>query len=158
MIKIRKSRAGEGDRAVQIWRDAVDATHHFLTPEDRAAIDKDVLDFLPHADLWFAVNADDYPLAFMMLGEGSMEALFVDPKFRGIGVGAALVRFGLSHHPVMTTDVNEQNDQAIGFYERMGFRRTGRSALDDYGRAYPLIHLIYDARADCLPQGGIVDR
>ncbi|HQR90517.1 MAG TPA: GNAT family N-acetyltransferase, partial [Caulobacter sp.] len=59
------------------------------------------------------------------------------------GVGAALVKHGLSLHPSMTTDVNEQNGQAVGFYERMGFRRTGRSPLDGQGRPYPLIHLAY---------------
>jgi putative acetyltransferase len=41
----------------------------------------------------------------------------------------------------MTTDVNEQNAQAVGFYEHMGFTRTGRSPLDGQGRPYPLIHL-----------------
>ena len=64
---------------------------------------------------------------------------------RGTGIGAALVRHGLALHPRMTTDVNEQNGQAVGFYERMGFKRIGRSALDDQGRPYPLIHLAYQA-------------
>lgn len=54
-----------------------------------------------------------------------------------------LVRHGISLHPKMTTDVNEQNSQAVGFYERMGFRRAGRSEVDGEGRPYPLIHLEY---------------
>jgi putative acetyltransferase len=41
----------------------------------------------------------------------------------------------------MTTDVNEQNGQAVGFYKRMGFTATGRSPLDGQGRPYPLLHL-----------------
>ena len=40
-------------------------------------------------------------------------------------------------------NVNEQNLQAIGIYERLGFERCGRSAIDGQGRAYPLIHLRY---------------
>ncbi|WP_312552049.1 acetyltransferase [Massilia sp.] len=143
MITIRHSRANEGERAIDIWRRAVDATHDFLSREDRQAIDAMVCDFLPKVPLWFAVDANDEPLAFMFIDGGHMEALFVDPAHCGSGVGAALVRHGLSLHPAMTTDVNEQNAQALGFYEKMGFQRTGRSPLDGQGRPYPIIHLEY---------------
>lgn len=145
MINIRTSRPDEGQRAVEIWRRAVDATHGFLSKEDRRAIDEMVCDFLPQVSLWLAVDGNDYPLAFMYIDKGHMEALFVDPACRGMGIGAALVSHGLSLHPGMTTDVNEQNVQAIGFYEKMGFSRTGRSSLDGQGRAYPVIHLKYIA-------------
>ena len=143
MTTIRKSCPDEGERAIEIWRRAVDATHHFLTLEDRRAIDTMVCDFLPNVPLWFAVDANDYPLAFMFIDNGHMEALFVDPVGRGTGIGASLVRHGLSLHSDMTTDVNEQNLQALGFYEKMGFKRTGRSSLDGQGRPYPIIHLRY---------------
>jgi putative acetyltransferase len=143
MTTIRKSRPDEGARAVEIWRRAVDATHDFLCPEDRKAIDDLVCDFLPKAPLWLAVDTNDYPQAFMLIDSGHMEALFVDPACRGTGIGAALVHHGLTLHPKMTTDVNEQNGRAVGFYEKMGFKRTGRSPLDGQGRPYPLIHLEY---------------
>lgn len=144
MTVIRNSRPNEGERAVEIWRRAVDATHNFLSQKDRQAIDDMVCDFLPNVPLWFAVDVNDYPLAFMFIDNGHMEALFVDPAYHGTGIGGALVRHGLSLHPNMTTDVNEQNAQALGFYEKMGFKRTGRrSALDGQGRPYPIIHLEY---------------
>ncbi len=143
MTMIRLSRPEDGKRIIAIWRAAVDATHDFLAPEDRLALDELVCGFLPHATHWLAVDSADTPLAFMLIDEGHMEALFVDPAHRGTGIGAALVRHGLALHPGMTTDVNEQNAQALGFYERMGFQRTGRSALDGQGRPYPLIHLAF---------------
>lgn len=142
-MMIRPSRPEDADRIIAIWRDAVDATHDFLTLEDRLALDDLVSGFLPEAPLLLAVDADDRPLGFMLIDGGHMEALFIDPAHRGTGVGAALLRHGLSLHPQMTTDVNEQNAQAVGFYEHMGFARTGRSALDGQGRPYPLIHLAY---------------
>jgi putative acetyltransferase len=143
MISIRISRPDDGERAIEIWRHAVDATHHFLIPEDRQAIDAMVCDFLPKVPLWLAVDTSDYPLALMFIDNGHMEALFVAPAYRGNGIGATLVRHGLALHSNMTTDVNEQNLQALGFYEKMGFTRTGRSALDGQGRPYPIIHLEY---------------
>lgn len=142
-MTIRTSRPDDGERVIDIWRRAVDATHDFLAPDDRLAIDAMVCTFLPQAPLWLAVDANDRPLAFMLVDGAHMEALFVDPACRGTGVGAALVRHALALHPGMTTDVNEQNAQAIGFYERMGFVRTGRSPLDGQGRPYPLIHLAH---------------
>lgn len=146
MIAIRRSGPDDGEPMVRIWRDAVDATHAFLAPEDRGALDDLVAGFLPTAPAWLAVDEDDRPLGFMLIEDGHMAALFVDPIAHGRGVGAALVRQGLALHPAMTTDVNEQNDAAVGFYERMGFRRTGRSETDRQGKPYPLIHLAFGRR------------
>lgn len=141
MITLRKSTPADGVAVVDIWRRAVDATHHFLTPEDRRDIDAEVLGFLPAATLDLAVDERGRPVAFMLLDGDRMEALFVDPDHRGGGVGRALVQDALRRHPGLATDVNEQNAQAVGFYERLGFERIGRSERDGQGRAYPLIHL-----------------
>ncbi|MCW2245401.1 putative acetyltransferase [Azospirillum fermentarium] len=144
MITIRLSRPEDGARAVDIWRAAVDATHDFLSPADRRAIDAEVADFLPHAPLWLAVDGQDTAIGFMLLDGGRMEALFIHPDHRGTGVGRALVAHALAQHPGLTTDVNEQNTQAVGFYQRLGFRPTGRSDTDGQGRPYPLIHLRHE--------------
>lgn len=143
MIKIRTSTRKDGERVMDIWRRAVDATHDFLSPDDRRDIEKEVAGFLPGAPLWVAVDSQDRAVAFMLLGGSHMEALFVDPAHRGSGVGRSLVRHALSICPNLTTDVNEQNAQAVGFYARMGFQPTGRSETDGQGRSYPLIHLRY---------------
>ncbi len=144
MLKLRKSTPADGERIVEIWRDAVDATHHFLAPEDRRAIEAEVRGSLPGADLWLAVTSEDRPVGFMGLSGRHMDALFIDLAHRGQGVGRALVEHALAMSQVLTTDVNEQNPQAVGFYERMGFKPFGRSERDGEGRPYPLIHLRRD--------------
>ena len=141
MIKLRPSRPEDGQRVVEIWRAAVDATHDFLSAEDKAAIHVEVRGFLPSAPLMLAVDDRDRPLGFMLIDNGHMQALFIDPEHRGAGIGAILIDYALAVHPVLTTDVNEQNQQAVGFYEHMGFERAGWSATDGQGRPYPLIHL-----------------
>ena len=143
MFTIRSSRPTDGARILEIWRGAVDATHFFLSVEDRIAIGQEVCAFLPQAPLTLAVDQDDRPLGFMLIDNGHMEALFIDPTAFGHGIGAALVRHGLVLYPGMTTDVNEQNERAVGFYNRMGFIQTGRSSLDGQGRPYPLLHLAH---------------
>ncbi|KQO02532.1 MULTISPECIES: acetyltransferase [Stenotrophomonas] len=141
MPTLRPSRPQDGARIIDIWRRAVDATHHFLAAADRQAIDAEVCGFLPHAPLLLAVDADDVPMAFMLVVDGHMEALFVDPAHHGRGLGRLLVQQALRGHPRLGTDVNAQNAQAMAFYARLGFVETGRSPLDGQGRPYPLVHL-----------------
>ena len=138
---IRMSTAADGQRMVEIWRDAVDATHDFLSPADREAIEADVSGFLPHAPAWLWIDRHGTPRAFMILTGSRMEALFIDPGFHRQGIGRQLVEYALSNEPILTTEVNEQNWGARSFYEKMGFRPIGWSALDEQGRPYPLIHL-----------------
>jgi GNAT superfamily N-acetyltransferase len=48
-----------------------------------------------------AVDEADYPLAFMLIDEGHMQALFVDPDSRGTGIGQGFGAARLepaSHH------------------------------------------------------------
>ena len=141
MLKIRMSRPSEAPDVIQIWKNSVDATHDFLTVHDRQEIEKEVTGFFSETPVWVAVNQDDVPLGFMFLHDGHLEALFVDASARGLGVGKQLMLHALALHSDLSVDVNEQNQQALGFYRYMGFEVSGRSERDGQGRAYPLLHL-----------------
>lgn len=41
-----------------------------------------------------------------------------------------------------SVDVNEQNPQAIGFYEHHGFRTVSRTTHDPSGKPYPILHMV----------------
>ena len=138
---IRPATARDAPRNLEIWRNAVAATHGFLASEDLARIDAMVADWLPGAKLWVLVDEADFPLGFMALTGAHIDALFVDPDRHGSGVGRTLISHARSLHGALTVDVNEQNTRAVGFYERMGFERTGRSPTDDQALPYPLLHL-----------------
>lgn len=137
----RPSTPADTDRVVNIWRGAVDATHDFLDPDDRQAIETEVRAFFPAAKFEVAVDVQDFPVGFMLLDEAHLEALFISPDRRGEGIGTLLVQSAMHARETLTVDVNEQNIQAIGFYERLGFTVTGRSAVDGRGRPYPLLHM-----------------
>lgn len=141
MLDIRMSRPSEASEVIQIWKSSVDATHDFLTAHDRQEIEKEVVSFFSETPVWVATNQDDQPLGFMFLHEGHLEALFVAASARGLGVGKRLISHALALHPELSIDVNEQNQQAVGFYQHMGFEVSGRSGRDNQGRPYPLLHL-----------------
>ncbi|MFD0556478.1 putative acetyltransferase [Stackebrandtia endophytica] len=133
----------EWPRLVEVWRSAVEATHDFLTPDDVEYFESRLAsDYLPQVDLTVATVAGEI-VGFVGLADGGLEMLFVEDEHRGRGIGTLLLRDALARSATLRVDVNEQNERALGFYLRHGFHRVGRSATDQDGRPYPILHLEY---------------
>jgi putative acetyltransferase len=142
MVQIRLSTQDDRPALFEIWQRAVCATHHFLTEPDLHAIAEMVAqDYLPNVQVWVAADEQDRPLGFMGMSGPHIDTLFIHPAHRGRGLGRIMLDQARRMSKDLTLDVNEQNEQAVGFYRRMGFVETGRSACDDQGRAYPLLHM-----------------
>ena len=141
-MKVRRGTPEDVPRALEIWRAAVDATHGFLTSQDREEIDAMVADrFLPNAELWLATDERDFGIGFLVMDGPTIDALFVDPAFHGQGFGTALLDHALVLEPEATVEASEQATNALPFYLSRGFRVIGRSETDGQGRPYPLIQL-----------------
>ena len=67
--------------------------------------------------------------------------LFLLPEARGKGLGRALLQYGVERYDLREVTVNEQNLQARGFYERMGFQVYRRTETDEQGGPYPLLYM-----------------
>lgn len=137
MPEIRGSRPSDAPDLLRIWRDAVDSSHDFLAPADRAAIEPMVAEYVASAPLQVAIS-DGAAVGFMGVSGHKIDSLFIDPRAQGKGVGRMLT--GQVPLPA-EVDVNEQNARAVAFYRHLGFEVTGRSPLDDQGRPYPLLHM-----------------
>ena len=81
------------------------------------------------------------PVAFMGTENGSLEMLFIASAERGKGLGKQLLERAERDEKVERVTVNEQNPQAIGFYEHMGFSVYKRTDLDEQGNPYPLLYM-----------------
>jgi putative acetyltransferase len=148
-------RPGEGPALLDLWEASVRATHTFLRDGDLERLTPIVAAILAErTDLLCARGAWDQPLAFMGVQAGELEMLFVDPAHRGRGIGACLLTHAIRTLGVNRVDVNEQNGQAVGFYERFGFTAAGRSPVDSLGLAYPILHMRLDGGSDSAHRGG----
>lgn len=141
-VHIRPSTgAAEYPALVEVWRSAVDATHHFLAPADRDAIEAALASHYFPGVLLSVAEVDGRPAGFSGVLDGTLEMLFVDAARRGSGIGSALVAHAIEEHGVTAVDVNEQNIEAAAFYAHCGFEVVGRSETDDAGRPYPVLNL-----------------
>ena len=67
--------------------------------------------------------------------------LFIAFAERGKGLGKQLLERADFDEKIKQVTVNEQNPQAICFYEHMGFSVYKRTDLDEQGNPYPLLYM-----------------
>ena len=91
--------------------------------------------------LIIATKESEEPAAFMSVENHRLEMLFLSPAERGKGRGRLLLEYGMQHYGVCEVTVNEQNPQAVGFYQHMGFQTYKRTDHDEEGNPYPLLYM-----------------
>ena len=125
-----------------IWEDSVRATHLFLSEAEI----QEIKAYVPQAltgvsHLLVAERAQGQPVAFMGIEGPRLEMLFLSPAERGAGLGRQLLEYGIRHYDLRELTVNEQNPQAVGFYQHMGFETYRRTDCDEQGGPYPLLYM-----------------
>lgn len=129
-------------KLIAVWEASVRATHLFLSDSEILSIKEYVPQALKSVDkLIIAENDEEKPIAFMGIENETLEMLFITPSERGQGLGKQLLQYGISNYKVNRLTVNEQNPQAKGFYEHMGFHVYKRTDYDEQGNPYPLLYM-----------------
>ncbi len=127
---------------LEVWEDSVKATHLFLSNEEI----KNIKEYVPQAisgvsHLVIIENESRGPIAFMGIEGTKLEMLFIKNSERGKGLGKQLLNYGIENYNVNRLAVNEQNPNAKGFYEYMGFKTYKRTKLDEQGNQYPILYM-----------------
>ena len=138
-----KSRTPETlERLLEVWERSVRATHLFLSGGEVEAIKAYVPQALREVPR-LIVGEDErgVPIGFLGADGQRLEMLFLLPEARGKGLGRALLQYGMDRYGLRELAVNEQNPQARGFYERMGFHVYRRTETDGQGEPYPLLYM-----------------
>lgn len=127
---------------VTVWKGSVKETHLFLSDAEIAEIQTYIPQALKNVShLIIAENENGIPIAFMGIEKQKLEMLFVAPRERGCGIGKQLLEYGIREYSVCEVGVNEQNPQAKGFYEHMGFQVYQRTEMDEQGQPYPILYM-----------------
>lgn len=144
MIEIKKENRTDKiiEQLVNVWQRSVIKTHTFLSLNEIESIKKYVPDALKEIDiLVIETNVKNEPIAFMGTEENRLEMLFIDPDHTKKGLGKRLIQHAIWHYHVNEVMVNEDNTNAKGFYEHMGFNVYKRSPLDEQGNPYPILYM-----------------
>jgi putative acetyltransferase len=143
MYKLDTAQQTDYPVLLEIWEASVKATHHFLNKNDieffkKTIQEKNIFDLVK-----LTVVRDDNNLivGFMGVSENSLEMIFLHPNARRKGIGKMLLKHAINDLKVNKVDVNEQNEEALQFYEHFGFKIMSRSALDGTGKPYPILHM-----------------
>lgn len=126
---------------VDIWEKSVLATHDFLSAKEVATIKKYVPQAIAEVEHLAVAEEDGSSLGFIGIDQHRIEMLFIDPDIRGRGLGKKLIQFMIDNYAVDSVTVNEQNSQAVGFYQHLGFKTYQRTDLDEEGNPYPLLYM-----------------
>jgi putative acetyltransferase len=135
--------AADHPRLLELWESSVRDTHTFLEEKDIQFLktlisDKQLFDMVELT----CIKVDNGVIAgFMGVSADNLEMLFIDPEFRNMGIGKTLLLHAIETVGVKRVDVNEQNPQAVGFYERFGFKAVSRSEMDGMGLPFPILHM-----------------
>ncbi|MEX6587870.1 GNAT family N-acetyltransferase [Paraclostridium bifermentans] len=130
------------EEILDTWESSVRATHDFLSEEDIISIKPQVMEGAKYVSKLLCVRDNNGIIkAFMGIHDFKIEMLFVSNESRGNGFGKRLVEYAIEVLNVNYVDVNEQNPQALGFYEHIGFKVFKKSELDEQGNPFPILHM-----------------
>ena len=126
---------------VEVWRHSVETTHTFLSEGDIHGLAPLVKEGLEQITVLVVTGEAGTPAGFMGIADGKIEMLFLSPDYAGQGNGRRLVEEAIRIYGVRYVDVNEQNPNARGFYEHMGFEVVERLPLDEQGNPFPILKM-----------------
>lgn len=139
---IRPMKFDEKKQVTDIWERAVRKTHDFL-PEEHIVLFRPFVYGFVTPENAFVIEENKQVVGITAKEGEKIDMLFIDPDFHHRGFGRALLTYMIEEIGLKYVDVNEQNDKAYKFYQKMGFKVIGRSETDAQGLPYPIIHLKY---------------
>lgn len=90
-----------------------------------------------------AVSQKEIAGMIEMRDDGHITLFFVDKRFQGSGVGGELLRRALAicrrRNPEITTVTVNSSPNAVGIYDRLGFRRAGPKLDENKIRFVPMV-------------------
>ena len=116
------------DSLLAIWLEGNLQAHSFISKNYWLDNQVGVREGLAQARI-FVKETDGKAVGFLVFVEEAIAGLFVKEQFQKQGIGEALIQRVKDEKKILTLTVYENNQAALLFYERQGFRRV-RSQID----------------------------
>ena len=126
---------------LNLWKESVKASHHFLTESDIYKLIPDVCLALKSVEELVVLYYKNAPVGFIGIEDKKVEMLFILPDYFGCGLGKRLMDIAIRDYGCIYVDVNEQNPKARNFYRHLGFQEYERTEYDEQGRPFPIIKM-----------------
>ena len=124
---IRQYESDDLKSVLSSWEKASEIAHPFLTEEFLDTERYNIPNvYLPNTDTWVAESGGEV-VGFIALMENEVAAIFLDPKFHGMGIGKSLMDKAQDLHGTLEVEVFEANSIGRKFYDRYGFKFLGES-------------------------------
>lgn len=134
-------------RLLDVWEGSVRATHLFLPEHYIVRLRKLLFEHYLNSVSLFCTRDGELITGFAGVSDGKLQMLFIAADYRGQGLGRRLLTHAIEHFGIRELDVNEQNPKALGFYQKQGFKISGRTAVDGLGQPYPMLRMTLDRPA-----------
>jgi GNAT superfamily N-acetyltransferase len=143
-LTLRRAEAGDAESVARVWlrsfAAALPSVRLAHTDEEVRAWIRSVV--IGRLEAWVAVTADDTVVGIMALEGTEIDQLYLDPRWRGCGIGDRLIAHAKSRRPsglgLWTFQVN---GPARRFYERHGFVEVARTDGSGNEEAEPDVRL-----------------
>lgn len=114
---IRKFEKKDTKRVMEIWLEANLEAHDFVPSDYWLSQYQSVQEQLLLADI-YVCEQDNEIQGFVGMMDDYLAGIFVDKKYRSMGIGKGLLEYVKKIHPAFSLNVYQKNQRAVDFYLR----------------------------------------
>lgn len=122
---IRRAQQADALAAADVWWNSRQASIPAIPPPPRTHEEMRTIfaeKIIPNRETWLAVSDDGAAVGVMVLHEGWIASLYLEPKHSGMGIGTQLLDLAKERNPGgLDLWAFQSNTGARRFYERHGF-------------------------------------
>jgi GNAT superfamily N-acetyltransferase len=121
-ISIRRAAAADAEAAADVYLASFHATYSFPLAHTDDEVRNWLAGIVGAGDTTWVAEADGRAVAMMVVADGWLDQLYVDPGWLGRGIGSRLMAVAKEREPGgLQLYTFQVNDRARRFYERHGF-------------------------------------
>lgn len=128
---------------IEIWDKALRVSHAFFSDCDaEIRFKKPRVRADLHRLILICARIGNEIKGFAGIADKELKMLYTHPDWQGRGIGRSLVEHAIEKYRIKYVDVYEQNTQAVGFYEHIGFVCYETSSKpDSKGKVLPILRM-----------------